>query len=101
MSFVNGETNKVDTRKLLQELEHLQERIKVRDVDRIVDSVLDVLLSNDVAELEPLVSGPEGNYPQQFGKMVKGGGYDNLPDSDLLSLPNFPTQDYMPVYKVI
>jgi hypothetical protein len=33
MSFVDGETNTVDKRKLLQELEHLQERINKRDVD--------------------------------------------------------------------
>jgi hypothetical protein len=33
MSFVDGEPNKVDIRKLLRELEHLQERINERDVD--------------------------------------------------------------------
>ena len=32
MFFVDGETNKVGIRKLLQELEHLQEQIKIRDV---------------------------------------------------------------------
>ena len=40
MSFVDGETNKVNIRKLLHELEYLQERINKRDVDRIVDLVL-------------------------------------------------------------
>jgi hypothetical protein len=44
MSFVDGETNKVDIRKLLRELEHLQERINKRDVDRVVDSVLNDIL---------------------------------------------------------
>jgi coenzyme F420-reducing hydrogenase delta subunit len=38
MSFVDGETNKVDIRNFLQELEQLQERINERDVDRVVDS---------------------------------------------------------------
>jgi hypothetical protein len=33
--------------------------------------------------------------------MVGGGGYDNLPDSDSLSLPNFPTQDYTPICEVV
>jgi hypothetical protein len=33
--------------------------------------------------------------------MVGGGRYDNLPDSDSLSLPNFPTQDYMPICEVV
>jgi chromosome segregation ATPase len=33
MSVVDGETNKVDIRKVLQELEQLQERINERDVD--------------------------------------------------------------------
>jgi hypothetical protein len=37
MSFVNGETNKVDIRKVLRELEHLQERINERDADRVVE----------------------------------------------------------------
>jgi hypothetical protein len=101
MSFVDGETNKVDIRKLLGELEHLQERINERDVDRAVDSVLNDVLDNDVSELEPRASGPKGNHPRRFGEMVGGGRYDNLPDSDLLSLPNFPTQDYTPIYEVV
>jgi hypothetical protein len=33
--------------------------------------------------------------------MVGGGQYDNLPDSDSLSLPNFPTQDYTPICEVV
>jgi hypothetical protein len=33
--------------------------------------------------------------------MVGGGRYDNLPDSDSLSLPNFPTQDYMPICEIV
>jgi hypothetical protein len=37
MTFVDGETNKVDIRKVLRELEQLQERINERDVDRVVD----------------------------------------------------------------
>jgi chromosome segregation ATPase len=73
MSFVDGETNKVDIRKLLRELEHLQERINERDVDRVVDSVLNDVLDNDVSELEPRASGPEGNHPRPFGEMVGGG----------------------------
>jgi chromosome segregation ATPase len=93
MSFVDGETNKMDIHKLLREVEHLQEQINERDVDRVVDSVLNDILDNDVSELEPRASGPEGNHPRWFGEMVGGGRYDNLPDSDSLSLPNFPTQD--------
>ena len=91
MSFVDGETNKVDIRKFLQELEHLQERINKRDADQVVDSVLYGVLDNDVLELEPCMNGPKSNHPQHFGEMVAGGRYDNLPDSDLLSLPNFST----------
>jgi hypothetical protein len=101
MSFVDGETNKVDIRKLLRELEHLQERINERDVDRVVESVLNDVLDNDVSELEPHVSGPEGNHPRQFGEMVGGGRYDNLLDSNSLSLPNFPTHDYTPICEVV
>jgi hypothetical protein len=33
--------------------------------------------------------------------MVSGGRYDNLLDSDSLSLPNFPTQDYTPICEVV
>jgi hypothetical protein len=33
--------------------------------------------------------------------MVRGGRYENLLDSDSLSLPNFPTQDYMPLFEVV
>jgi hypothetical protein len=91
MSFVDGETNKVDVRKLLRELEHLQERINERDVDQVVDSVLNDVLDNDVSEIEACTSGPEGNHPWRFGEMVGSGRYDNLPDLDSLSLPNFPT----------
>jgi hypothetical protein len=79
----------------------LQERINERDVDRVVDSVLNDLLDNDVSELEPRASGPKGNHPRRFGEMVGGGRYDNLPDSDSLSLPNFLTQDYTPICEVI
>jgi hypothetical protein len=101
MSFVDGETNKVDVRKLLRELEHLQERINERDVDRVVDSVLNDVLDNDVLEIEACASGPKGNHPRRFGEMVGGGRYDNLPYSDSLSLPNFPTQDYTPICEVV
>jgi hypothetical protein len=101
MSFMDGETNKVDIRKLLRELEHLQERINERDVDRVVDSVLNDVLDNDVSELEPRASGLEGNHLRRFGEMVEGGKNDNLPDSDSLSLPNFPTQDYTPICEVV
>jgi hypothetical protein len=101
MSFVDGETNKVDICKLLRELERLQERINKRDVDRVLDSNLNDVLDNDVSELEPHASGPEGNHPQRFGEMVGGGRYDNLPDSDSLSLPNFPMQDYTPICEVV
>jgi hypothetical protein len=62
-----------------------------RDVDRVIDSVLNDVLDNDVSELKPRVSGPEGKHPRRFGEMVGGGRYDNLPDSDSLSLPNFST----------
>jgi hypothetical protein len=68
MSFVDGETNKVDIRKLLRELEHLQEQINKQDVDQVVDSVLNDVLDNDVSEFEPRASGPEGNHPRRFRK---------------------------------
>jgi hypothetical protein len=101
MSFMDGETNKVDIRKLLQELEHLQEQINERDVDRVVDSVLNDVLDNDVSEIEPRASGSEGNHPRRFREMVGGGRYDNLPDSDSFLLSNFPTQDYTPICEVV
>jgi hypothetical protein len=101
MSFVDGETSKVDICKILREVEQLQEQINKQDVDRVVDSVLNDVLDNDVSELEPRVSGPEGNHPWRFGEMVGGGRYENLPDLDSLSLPNFPTQDYMLVFDVV
>jgi hypothetical protein len=63
-------------------------------------SIHDVL-DNDVLELEPHASGPEGNYSRRFGEMLGGGRYENLPDSGSLLLPNFPTQDYMPLSKVV
>jgi hypothetical protein len=79
----------------------LQERINERDVDRVVDSVLNDVLDNDVSELEPCASGREGNHPRRFGEMVGGGRYDNLPDLDSLSLPNFPMQDYTPICEIV
>jgi hypothetical protein len=90
MSFVDGETNKVDICKLLRELEHLQERINERDVDRVVDSILNDVLDNDVSELEPRASGPEGNHPRRFGEMVGGGRYDNLPRFGFVITAKFP-----------
>jgi predicted RNase H-like nuclease (RuvC/YqgF family) len=33
--------------------------------------------------------------------MLRGGRYENLPDSNSLSLPNFPTQDYTPLSEVV
>jgi hypothetical protein len=87
MSFVDGETNKVDIRKILRELEQLQEQINECDVDRVVDLVLNDVLDNNVSELEP----PEGNLPRRFGEMLGAGQYENLPDSNSLSLPNFLT----------
>jgi hypothetical protein len=101
MSFVDGETNKVDICKILRELEQLQEQINERDVDRVVDSVLNDVLDNDISELEPRASGPKGNHPRRFGEMLRGGRYENLPDSNSLSLPNFPTQDYTPLSEVV
>ena len=101
MYIVDGKTNKVDVRKLLEELQHSKEQIKIRDVNRVVGSVLDELLDNDIAESEPRASGPEGNHPWWFGELVGGGRYDNLPDLDSLSLPNFPTQDYTPICEVV
>ena len=101
MSIVNGETNKVDVPKLLEELQHLKKQIRTQDVDRVVGSILDQLLDNDIAESKPHASGPEGSHPRWFGELVRGGGYDNLPDSDSLSLPNFPTQDYTPICELV
>jgi hypothetical protein len=72
-------------------MEQLQERINERDVDRVVDSVLNDVLDNDVSKLEPRASGPKGNHPRRFGKMLGGGRYENLSDLDSLLLPNFPT----------
>ena len=101
MSFVDGETNKVDIRKRLQELEHLQERIKIRDVDWVVDSVVNIILDNDVSESEPCASGLKSSHPRRFGEMVGSRQYEDLSDSDSLSLPNFPMQDYMPICEVV
>ena len=91
MSFVDGEINKVNIHKLLRKLEHLQEWINEWDVYRVVDLILNDVLDNDVLELEPRTSRPEGNHLRWFREIVGGGQYDNLPDSDLLSLPNFLT----------
>jgi hypothetical protein len=101
MSSVDGETNKVDICKLLWELEQLQERSNEWDVDRVVDSILNDVLDNDVSELEPRTSRPEGNHPWRFGEMVGGGRHDDLSDSDSLSLPNFSMQDYTPISEVV
>ena len=101
MSFVDGETNKVDISKLLRELEYLQEQINEWDVDWVIDSVLNDILNNDISKLEPRVSGPKGNHPRWFREMVGSGWYDSLSDLDLLSLPNFSMQDYMPIYKIV
>jgi hypothetical protein len=101
MSFVDGETNKVDICKILQELEQLKERINEQDVNRVINSVLNDVLDNDVSELEPRASGPEGYHPWWFGEMLGGGRYENLLDSDLLLLPNFPMQDYTPLSEVV
>jgi hypothetical protein len=62
---------------------------------------LNDVLDNDVLELEPRASGPEGNHLWRFGEMVGGRRYDNLPYSDSLSLPNFPMQDYTPICEVV
>jgi hypothetical protein len=72
-----------------------------QDVDRVVNSVLNDVVDNDVSELEPRTSEPEGNHPRRFKEMVGGGRYDNLLDLDSLSLPNFPTQDYTPICEVV
>ena len=101
MSFVDGETNKVDIRKFLQKLEHLHEWINKQDIDRVIDLVLNDVLDNNVPELEPCANEPEGNHRRLFEEMAGGGRYDNLLDLDLLSLPNFPAQDYMPICEVV
>ena len=49
MSFVDGEINKVEIRKILQELKHLQEWINEEDIERVVDSILNDVLDNDVS----------------------------------------------------
>jgi len=104
LSVVDGETNKVDTRKLLKVLEELKVQKEQRDVDRIVGLILSVyeeLLDNDMVESEARTSGPEGNLTQRSGEMDGGGGFDNLPDSDSLSLPNFLTKNYTPLCDVV
>jgi hypothetical protein len=53
MSFVDEESNKVGICKILRELEQLPQQINARDVDRVVNSVLNDVLDNDVSELEP------------------------------------------------
>ena len=78
-----------------------KEWINERNVDRVVDLVLYGELDNNVSELEPCASGLEDNHLRRFGKMVGGGRYDNLPNSNSLSLPNFLMQDYTPICKVI
>ena len=79
----------------------MQERINERNFDQVVDSILNDVLDNDISELETLVSGPDSNHPWQFGKVLGGGRYENLLDSDSLLLPNFPMQDYTPLSEVV
>jgi chromosome segregation ATPase len=100
MSFVDDETKKVDIHKLLQEIEQLQQRISDYDVDCVVDSVLNDILDNDSIEMEQRPSGQEVTNPRRFGLALLGGTLENLLDSDSLLLPNFPTQDYMPLSEV-
>ena len=78
MQFVDGKTNKVDIHKLLYELEYLQERIKIRDIDLVVNSIVNVILDNDVSESEPRTSGPKVSHPWRFGEMVGGRRYEDL-----------------------
>jgi hypothetical protein len=100
MSFVDDETKKVDIHKPLQEIEQLQQRISDRDVDRVVDSVLNDVLDNDSPEMEQGPSGQEVTNPHWFGLALLGGTSENLLNSESLSLPNFPTQDYMTLSEV-
>jgi hypothetical protein len=48
----------------------LQERINEQDIDRVVNSVLNDVPDNDVSELDPHVSGLEGNHGRS-GKWSK------------------------------
>jgi hypothetical protein len=100
MSFVDKKTNKMDICKVVWELEQLQQQINEQDVDQVIDSVLNDILNNDLTETEPRLSGPEVSNPRWFGVTLVGGQYENLPKSDCLSLPNFPTQYYMPLSEV-
>jgi hypothetical protein len=59
MSFVDGETNKVDIRKILREVEQLQEQINEREVDRVVDSILNDVLDNQGCHI---------GHPKAYGR---------------------------------
>jgi hypothetical protein len=72
-SFLGGKTNKVDIRKVIRELEQLQQQINQRDVDQVVDSVLIDVLDNDLIEIEPRLNEPEVNNPRRFGLTLVGG----------------------------
>jgi hypothetical protein len=50
--------------------------------------------------MEQCPNGQEVTNPRRFGLALLGGTLENLLDSDSLSLPNFSTQDYMPLSEI-
>jgi hypothetical protein len=95
MSFVVRKTNEVDMRRVLQELDQLQQLLSDRDVDRVVDLVIIGLLDNDLTKIAFLPNKSQVSNAWQFGLVSVNRSSLNLTESNSLSLPNFPMQDYM------
>jgi hypothetical protein len=95
MSFMDGETDKVNIYKVLGELEQLQQRFNERDVDWVVDLVLKDILDNDLSEMKRPPNGSQITNLRWFVLTLVGGPSKNLMESDSLSLTNFSTHDYM------
>jgi hypothetical protein len=73
MFFVDSDTNNVDIRKVVWKLEQLQQRINERDVDQVIDTVLNGVFNNDLTKIEPCVNGPEVSNLRCFGITLVGG----------------------------
>jgi hypothetical protein len=67
MSFVDKKTNKVDICRVLQKLEQLQQQFNERDIDRVVDLVLNDVFDNDLTKMEQPPYGPQITNPRWFG----------------------------------
>jgi hypothetical protein len=75
-------------------LEQLKQQFNDRDIDRIVNSILNVVLDNELTEMERPPNRPQLVNQRRFGLALVGGPSENLMESKTLLLPNFPMQDY-------